>query len=250
MSVCKAPQDEDSGTSPRRWRRSVVTFAASALTVWLTTTAQAQVFPVSSALCQNMRAHRVMSATPAAPCARLALVRFAYVDFSGRTHDDGQVVVLDAVADAVFSIFWDLRERRFPIAGARLMDAFEGDDDASMAANNTSAYNDRAVAGRSAVSVHAYGCAIDLNPVQNPYVTRGEIAPPAGAAFLKRKPAQPGMAEAVVGIFARHGFSVWGGRWRSETDYQHFQVDRALAARLVAASPEEARRLFRATLRR
>ena len=130
------------------------------------------------------------------------------------------------------------------------MDAFEGDDDASMAANNTSAYNDRAVAGTSSVSVHAYGCAIDLNPVQNPYVTHGEIAPPSGAAYLNRRPVRPGMAEAVIGVFARHGFATWGGRWRSATDYQHFQLDRALAVRLAAASPEEARRLFRASLRR
>ena len=212
--------------------------------------ASAQVSPVSEALCQSMRAHRVMNANPAVPCARLALVRFTYVDFGGHTHDDGQVVVLDAVADEVFAIFRELQSRRFPIASARLMDAFSGDDDASMAANNTSAYNDRAVAGTSSVSVHAYGCAIDLNPVQNPYVTKNEIAPPAGAAFVKRRPARPGMAEAVVGIFARHGFPVWGGGWRRETDYQHFQVDRALAARLVATSPEEAKRLFTASLRR
>lgn len=212
--------------------------------------AQAQVSPVTDALCQNMRAHRVMSASPAVPCGRLALVRFSYVDFGGREHADGQVVVLDAVADEVLAIFGELHVRRFPLASARLMDVFDGDDDASMAANNTSAYNDRAVAGTSSVSVHAYGCAIDLNPVKNPYVTKREIAPPAGAAFVKRSPAQPGMAEAVIGIFARHGFSTWGGRWRNETDYQHFQVDRTLAARLVAASPAEAKRIFRASLRR
>lgn len=223
--------------------------ALSALTISVAG-AHAQVSPVSAPLCQSMRAHRVMSANPATPCARLALVRFTYIDFSGRRHDDGQVVVLDAVADEVFAIFRELQARQFPIASARLMDAFGGDDDASMAANNTSAYNDRAVMGTSSVSVHAYGCAIDLNPVQNPYVTKREIAPPAGAAFVKRRPVQPGMAEAVVGIFARHGFSTWGGRWRNETDYQHFQVDRALAARLVAASPDEAKRLFRASLRR
>lgn len=212
--------------------------------------AQAQVSPMSDALCQTMRARRVMSTNPAVSCARLALVRFAYVDFSGTTRNDGQVVVLDAVADEVLAIFRELQVRRFPIASARLMDDFGGDDDASMAANNTSAYNDRAVAGTASVSVHAYGCAIDLNPVQNPYVTKNEIAPPSGAAFVGRRSARPGMAEAVVGIFARHGFSVWGGRWRRETDYQHFQVDRALAARLVAVSPDEAKRLFRASLRR
>ena len=219
------------------------------LALLFATGAQAEVSQVPDALCRNMRAHGVMSAKVVS-CMRLALVRFPYVDFAGRTHDDGRVVVLDAVAGEVFEIFRELHARRFPIASARLMDDFGGDDDASMAANNTSAYNDRAVAGSSSVSVHAYGCAIDLNPVQNPYVTKNEIAPPAGAAFVKRRPVQPGMAEAVVGVFARHGFPVWGGRWARETDYQHFQVDRTLAARLVAASPDEARRLFRASLRR
>ena len=64
----------------------------------------------------------------------------------------------------------------------RLIDDYGGDDDRSMAANNTSGFNCRRVAGQSSWSAHAYGEAIDLNPVQNPYVRPGSITPPAGGA--------------------------------------------------------------------
>ena len=173
---------------------------------------------------------------------------FAFTDFDGHTHDEGALVVLDVLADDVLAIFRTLHALRFPIAGARPIEAFDGDDDRSMAANNTSAFNDRAVAGRETISVHAYGAAIDLNPVQNPFVARVagkiDIAPPAGATFLSRTPAQPGMAERVVAVFAQHGFTVWGGRWRGEIDYQHFALDRALAARLASVSATEAKQIW------
>ena len=203
--------------------------------------------PVSSAQCETMRARNVIHAGVPVGCDRLSLVTFTYTDFGGRTHDDGQIVVLDVLANNVLAIFRTLHAQRFPIASARPMEAFGGDDDASMAENNTSAFNHRAVAGSASISVHAFGATIDLNPVQNPYVVRGpksEIAPPAGAAFLQRNPQKPGMAEGVIGIFARHGFADWGGRWRSETDYQHFAVPRALAARLASATREEAKRIW------
>ena len=99
---------------------------ALTLSAFAAVNAQAQVGPMTDALCQTMRAHRVISASPAVPCVRLALVRFAYVDFAGRTHDDGQVIVLDAVADEVFAIFRELREQRFPIAGRAPDGRFRG----------------------------------------------------------------------------------------------------------------------------
>ncbi len=203
--------------------------------------------PISSAQCETMRARNVIHVGAPVGCERLTLVTFAYTDFAGRTHNDGQLVVLDVLAEDVLAIFRALYAQRFAMASAQPIEAFGGDDDASMAANNTSAFNHRAVAGRASISVHAYGAAIDLNPVQNPYVVRGakpEIAPQAGAAFVQRNPPRPGMAESVIGIFARRGFTDWGGRWRSETDYQHFAVPRALAARLASASREEAKRIW------
>lgn len=200
-----------------------------------------------------MRAHHVINAGAPVGCGRLVLVGFVYVGFDGREHSDGELVVLDAVADEVLAIFAELRARRFPLQQARLMNAYDGDDDASMEANNTSAFNDRNVVGSNSISMHAYGVAIDINPMQNPAYDRiggvRTLVPKSGASYAKRKPLRPGMAESVVKIFAAHGFTVWGGRFR-DPDYQHFQIERALAQKLVHLPPAEARRLFTATERR
>ena len=197
-----------------------------------------------------MKAHRVMSANARVGCERLALVRFSYVGFDGREHDDGELVVLDVLADKVLAIFGELRARRFPLESARLMNAYDGDDDASMDDNNTSAYNDRNVIGTNSISMHAYGAAIDINPVQNPYLERVNgaisVAPKAAAPYVARKPLRPGMAESIVGVFAEHGFSVWGGRWRNP-DYQHFQIERALAEKLVRLPAVRARAMLAAS---
>lgn len=202
--------------------------------------------PLDPASCKKMQDAGVMSARPVAPCERLALVRFSYFGFDQQTHSDGEIVVLDAVAPYALNIFDELRNKRFPIAQARLMEHYGGDDDLSIAANNTSAYNDRIVANSNAISFHAYGVAIDVNPVQNPYISKatGEISPPSGADYAARRPLRPGMAESVIGVFSKFGFREWGGRWRTTPDYQHFQVDRAIARRLLAAPPEQAQALF------
>jgi hypothetical protein len=209
--------------------------------------------PVSPALCADMRAHHVMSADAPVRCERLALVRFAYLGFDGREHGDGELVVLDAVADQVLAIFTELKARRFPLQQARLMTAYEGDDDASIEANNTSAFNDRRVVGTQSISMHAYGAAIDINPVQNPAYDRVggviTLVPKAGAAYADRKRLRPGMAENVIGIFAAHGFTVWGGRFR-DADYQHFAMERALLQKLLLLPPAEARAMFNAIAQR
>ncbi|MBV8851060.1 MAG: M15 family metallopeptidase [Methylobacteriaceae bacterium] len=205
--------------------------------------------PISSALCADMKAHRVMGANAPVGCERLALVRFTYVDFAGREHGDGELVVLDALADQAAAIFAELKARRFPIARARLMNAYNGDDDASIEANNTSAFNDRRVVGTNSVSMHAYGAAIDINPVQNPSYDRVDgvrvLVPKAGAPYAKRTPLRPGMAESATQIFAAHGFTVWGGRFR-DADYQHFTIERALLQQLLRLPPAEARTMFNA----
>src|SRR3954452_8484892 len=99
--------------------------------------------PVSPALCTDMKAHHVMRPDAPVGCERLVLVRFAYIGFEGQQHGDGELVALAALADQVSAIFAELKALRFPIAQARLMNAYNGDDDASMEANNTSAFNDR-----------------------------------------------------------------------------------------------------------
>jgi hypothetical protein len=216
--------------------------------------AQDRVSPISAALCQDMKQHRVLNSGAPVGCDRLRLVTYRYVAFDGSLRDDGPIVVLDAVAERVSQIFVALRERKFPVAKGKLMNAYDGSDDAAIEDNNTSAFNHRRVPGTNAISMHSYGLAIDLNPVQNPFIQKingkPDISPRAGAAYLNRGTMRPGMAEAVIDIFAEHGFLVWGGAWRNQIDYQHFQVSRAMAAALVRASPERAKAIFEQSIAR
>ena len=156
------------------------------------------------------------------PLHDLRFLEMTFVDFDGRVRK-GEMVVHTDVAEDVVGVFRSLYEQRFPIERMSLVDLYGGDDDRSMAANNTSAYNCRRVAGADRWSEHAYGRAIDVNPVQNPYVRAGVVAPPAGSRFLVRSPA-PGVVTAdgpVVRAFRRIGWE-WGGEWTSSKDYQHF----------------------------
>jgi hypothetical protein len=213
-----------------------------------------RVQPVNDALCADMKATHVLNRGAPVGCERLKLVEFDYVDFQGRPHDDGRIVVLDAVADRVLRIFETLRERQFPIAKATLLNAYAGNDEASMTDDNTSGFNDRNVPDSTHKSLHAYGVAIDLNPVENPFVTRSGATftfdPPAGADYANRlvhrpgKPDRRGAAEEVVSIFAENGFTQWGGYWDDPIDYQHFDIGRDLAEQLAKLPPEQAKAAF------
>ncbi len=106
------------------------------------------------------------------------------------------------------------------------VDAFQGSDPESMAADNTSGFNcrDAVAPGPPQWSVHAYGEAIDVNTVENPYLEGGSVQPAAGAAYLDRSVFRPGMAVdggELVAAFASVGWQ-WGGRWADSPDYQHF----------------------------
>jgi hypothetical protein len=218
------------------------------------------VIPVDAALCNEMKVHHVIGAKAPVGCERLDLVRFSYIGFDKQVHGDGEVVVMDAVAVHVANILRLLRERDFPIAKARLMNQYDGDDDASMADNNTSAFNDRNIANGGSVSLHAYGLAIDVNPLQNPYLTGSNgvlrISPLAGLKYVNRnadrlgKRPRAGMVEPIIDIFADNGFLIWGGYWTNPIDYQHFQISRKMAERLVAANAQEAASIFDALVQR
>ena len=207
------------------------------------------VVPISPTLCDEMRAHNVMRPESPLSCARLSLVSFPYVGFDGKIHGDGRIVVMDATAEYVLQIFTKLHEIRFPIAHARLMNHYEGNDSASTADNNTSSFNARKSVGGKSLSMHAYGLAIDLNPVQNPYVTgsgsRLRVMPPPAAEYANRSIRRPGMAESVIDVFADQGFVEWGGYWHNPIDYQHFQVKRSMSERLAALSAAQARAVFK-----
>lgn len=146
--------------------------------------------------------------------------------FDGAVHR-GELIVREDYADAVLGAMRSLFDARFPIARMELVDVYMADDRRSTAANNTSAFNCRRVAGSGAWSEHAYGRAVDINPVQNPYVSgSGAVSPPAGAEYADRSRQAPGMihaGDAVVRAFAAIGWS-WGGGWKSAKDYQHFSA--------------------------
>ncbi|WP_262348137.1 M15 family metallopeptidase [Cellulosimicrobium cellulans] len=158
------------------------------------------------------------------PLADLRYVTVTYRDVGGGAAT-GELVVHADVADSVVAVFGELFALGYPIRSMRPVDDFGGSDDASMAADNTSAFNCRPISRGTGWSEHAYGRAIDLNPVENPYVRGSLVLPPEGEPFAAR-PDAPGVlhaGDAVVRAFAAHGWR-WGGEWASPVDYQHFST--------------------------
>jgi poly-gamma-glutamate synthesis protein (capsule biosynthesis protein) len=158
--------------------------------------------------------------------AGLRLLTVDHWGFDGEVHRGRLIVNRDAAA-AMLRVMHSLYRQRFPIRQMRLVDAYGADDHRSMAADNTSAFNCRFVAGSPGVwSEHAYGRAIDLNPLENPYVTEsGYVSPPAGAPFAQRHHAKGVIHRGgpVVAAFAAIGWE-WGGNWPWPKDYQHFSA--------------------------
>lgn len=153
----------------------------------------------------------------------LRLLKLRHHTFTGSVAP-GELVVNARVADEVLAIFERLFAARFPIERMQRIDVFGGDDDASMAANNCSAFNFRTVQGTTQLSHHAFGLAIDINPVQNPWLHAGRIDPPQGRAYLERAQLRPGMIVRpgpVVAAFEAAGW-VWGGDVPDAPDLHHF----------------------------
>ena len=157
---------------------------------------------------------------------RLRLLRVDHWGFDGEVHR-GRLVVHRDSARPMLRAMRKLFDLRFPIRRMRLVDAYGADDHRSMAADNTSAFNCRFVAGTGRWSEHAYGHAIDVNPIENPYVTSdGYVSPPTGAPFADRSQRTPGLIHRrgpVVAAFAANGWE-WGGNWSWPKDYQHFSA--------------------------
>lgn len=189
---------------------------------------------------------------------RLRVLNVSYWNFDENPQSDGQIMVFDAVAEPVLNIFEALYHQRFPLAKVHLIDLYQGSDEASMDDNNTSCFNWRLMVGGAIPSLHGYGMAIDINPIQNPFIQFPEetpgvatFSPAAGISYANRlenrpgKSSRKGMAEQVIDIFRAHGFSEWGGHWDDPIDYHHFQVPRALAEQLIALDPVAAEQKFK-----
>jgi len=158
---------------------------------------------------------------------RQRIIDLLYYSFDGKIHK-GQLVIDERLAGDIREVFQVILETKFPVGSVIPIshDRFFrngkwNEDDLSMMANNTSAFNYRLVTGGKSLSRHAYGLALDINPLQNPYIKGSTVLPP-GAVYDTRKPGTLSPGSPVVKTFIRLGWT-WGGNWVSLKDYQHFE---------------------------
>jgi len=160
--------------------------------------------------------------SPAPPdvLASQTLLNIPFLGFDGETHI-GQLVVHEELASEIVEVFRQILVARFPICQMLPIVAFNWSDDASMEANNCSAFNYRVKVGKSGLSAHATGCAVDINPRQNPYLN-GELKLPVGAIYDENAMGALTPDSVPVRVFESFGW-IWGGRWTALKDYHHFE---------------------------
>jgi D-alanyl-D-alanine carboxypeptidase len=185
--------------------------------------------PIPDAVWSYMQGRSWHAELPCPQRNQLVLLRIPYLDFNGQTQV-GSMIVAKSVATKVSAAFQEIYDsKKFRIFRMSLIDEFQGDDDKSMEADNTSAFNCRTT-DRGALSRHALGMAVDINPIQNPYREGNVTSPEAGRAYdqpHKRRSDIVGIitnGDVVTRAFARQGWR-WGGNWKRTVDYQHFSND-------------------------
>lgn len=157
------------------------------------------------------------------PIRNLRLLTLDYWGFGGHVRR-GRLIVHEDQALRIKRVFRKLFDRGFRIRRMVLIDTYDGSDRRSMNANNTSGFNCRYVSGTTTWSQHAYGRAIDINPIRNPYVSGSYVSPTAGAPYADRTRRSMGMIHAgdrAVRAFADADWK-WGGYWSPYQDYMHF----------------------------
>ena len=163
-----------------------------------------------------------------APLSDLRLLTTRYRGFDGRAHT-GQLVVNKRYAVQLGGVFERLYELRFPIRHLSFADTYgrthpaDGDLSGSFECRQAVPSPCSGGTGTGTWSMHAYGLAIDLNPVENPYVGCGQSRDPKSRKYFDRSRLRRGMVTpAVVRAFAAIGWG-WGGSWAGSTkDYMHF----------------------------
>jgi poly-gamma-glutamate synthesis protein (capsule biosynthesis protein) len=190
----------------------------------------AEIQPIPDAVRARIAGRSWRADDPRCPALdALAYVTLEHVTMTGGVAR-GELVVAAALAARAVALFRRLYALGFPIRQMKLVDDFDASDEASMAADNSSAFNFRVVEGTQVLSQHALGRAIDINPLENPWRRPDRIAPAAGAAFVDRAHVRPGMIVRpgpVVAAFDEHGWE-WGGDWRHAFDDHHVAWSRAL----------------------
>lgn len=161
------------------------------------------------------------------PVARedLRYMKVLYWGYDNKPHQ-GEMIVHKAIAEDLVDIFYRLYMAGYPINSIQMVDTYGGNDEVSMSNNNSSCFNGRKIAGSDEWSMHAYGLAIDINPLYNPQVlSDGTVLPIAGAAYADREGSflyKIDENDYAYKLFTSHGFT-WGGDWSSSKDYQHFE---------------------------
>ncbi len=159
----------------------------------------------------------------------LRYVHIWHYDFDGNPAE-GELICNETIAQDLVEIFHELYRNEYQLERVLLIEEYDGSDDASMEDNNTSCFNYRVVAGSKQLSKHAYGLAVDINPLYNPYVTYAEdgtekVAPAAAELYANRSNSfayKIDEKDLCYKLFTQYGFT-WGGNWNSSKDYQHFQ---------------------------
>lgn len=162
------------------------------------------------------------------PLSDLRYLRVLHYDADGKVCR-GELICHHSISDDLLDIFRKLFEAHYPIERMVLIDEYDADDEASMQANNTSAFNFRYIAGTRRLSMHARGLAIDINPLYNPYVRhRGGktvVSPSGSETYADRTRSflyKIDRNDLCYKLFKAHGFT-WGGDWKNSKDYQHFE---------------------------
>lgn len=159
------------------------------------------------------------------PLKKLRYLTLSYWGFDKKPHQ-GSLIVNQVLATEVIQIFKLLYLHRFPLERMELMDAFKGNDQAAMTANNTSAFNCRDLSNKPGIfSQHSYGRALDINPRINPYVAGQLVLPPEASPFSDRSKPYRGkisLNTLIYRLFIQYGWD-WGGNWYDVQDYQHFE---------------------------
>ena len=163
------------------------------------------------------------------PLENLRYLRVTHLDFKGKDAR-GEIIVHKDVSHQVTEIFRSLYAIGYPVYKMKLVSDYKGNDWQSIESGNTSAFNCRSATGSKKWSKHSYGKAIDINPIENPYISRsGRISHKASLKYRKRVHKKSTSADKALllkndkatKIFEKHGWK-WGGDWPGVKDYQHF----------------------------
>jgi len=151
----------------------------------------------------------------------LSMVDVFYYSFDGLRHS-GQIIVDSRLEDDVYEIFELIEKLKFPVGKVIPIVAYDWDDDASMADNNSSSFNFRVIANTNKLSLHSFGRAVDINPVQNPVIYPTGIIAPDGAVYRPQNKGALSASHPVVQEFLKRRWH-WGGNFEQPKDYHHFE---------------------------